>query len=56
LPIIKFEREIRQTGGSLAITLPPEIAKSLGWKLRDKVHIYVDDEHVIIERVKKTSG
>jgi len=47
---VKFEREIRQTGGSFAVTLPGDLVKSLGWNLGDRVQVYSDNEHIIIEK------
>jgi len=53
MPIIKFQREIRRSGGSFALTLPPELLESLGWNLGDKVQVYSDNEHIVIEKPKK---
>jgi antitoxin component of MazEF toxin-antitoxin module len=47
---IKFEREIRQSGGSTAITIPKEILKTLEWNLEEKVKIFIEDHRIIIEK------
>jgi AbrB family looped-hinge helix DNA binding protein len=53
MPIIKFDREIRQSGGSAAITVPKEILRTLGWKIGDQVELYVDDHRIVIEKAKQ---
>ena len=53
MPIIKFDREIRQSGGSAAITIPKEILQTLNWKIGDKVQLYMDDHRIIIEKTAK---
>jgi len=34
---IKFRRKLRQTGESLAITIPPELLIFFGWEVNDEL-------------------
>jgi AbrB family looped-hinge helix DNA binding protein len=47
---IKFEVSVMQVGASLRITVPKQVAAHLGIKKGDKIVLYSDDGHVIMER------
>jgi len=53
LPAIRFRRKIRQSGGSSAIVIPPEILEHLDWKIGDQIEIYTDNGRIIIEKSQK---
>jgi antitoxin component of MazEF toxin-antitoxin module len=48
--IVKFTRTIRQSGGSAAVAIPPEILNALSWKIGDVVELYADEQKLIIRR------
>ena len=50
---IKFKRQIRKSGGSASIALPPEIIEALGWQIGDKVELLVENGSVIIRKTAK---
>ena len=50
---IKFEISVVQVGNSLKITIPKEVAKHLEIKKGDTVDLWVDNNHMIVE--KKTA-
>ena len=50
LVTVKFKRTIRQSGGSAAIAVPPELLEALNWKIGDSVEIYIDDQKLIIKK------
>jgi AbrB family looped-hinge helix DNA binding protein len=47
---VKFEISVVQVGKSLKVTIPVEIARHLGLKKGDKVLMWADDGHVMLER------
>jgi len=47
---VKFEIKVVQVGNSLKVTIPVEIAKHLGIKKGDVVLMWVDNQHVVIEK------
>ena len=47
---IKFEVSVMQVGASLRITIPKQVAKHLELKKGDKVILYSDNSHVIMEK------
>jgi antitoxin component of MazEF toxin-antitoxin module len=46
--VVKFERKIRQSGGSAAVTIPDELLKAVGLQKGDKVTLCLNDNHQII--------
>ncbi|MGA2681879.1 MAG: AbrB/MazE/SpoVT family DNA-binding domain-containing protein [Candidatus Bathyarchaeia archaeon] len=51
MAIVKFNRTIRQSGGSAAIAVPPELLNALNWKIGDPVELYADEQKLIIKKV-----
>lgn len=51
---IKFEVSVMQVGSSLRVTVPKEVAQHLQIKKGDKLVMYSDNSHVILE--KKDQG
>jgi len=51
MAIVKFTRAIRQSGGSAAIAVPPELLNALNWKIGDQVELYADDQKLVIKKV-----
>jgi AbrB family looped-hinge helix DNA binding protein len=47
---IKFEVSVMQVGSSLRITVPKEVAQHLKIKKGDKLTMYSDNSHVILEK------
>jgi AbrB family looped-hinge helix DNA binding protein len=47
---IKFELSVMQVGNSLRITVPKEVAKHLKLKKGDTVELWVDNNHIIVEK------
>ena len=47
---IKFEVSVMQVGNSLRITVPKEVALHLQIKKGDKLIMYSDNSHVVIEK------
>jgi len=50
--LIKFERTIRRTGGTLAVTIPPEIQRALGIKEGQPVEVYITEDKKVIVQLK----
>ena len=50
---VKFEISVVQVGKSFKITIPVEIAKHLGIKKGDTVQLWVDNNHMIVEKLGK---
>lgn len=48
--VVRFRRTLRQSGGSAAIAIPPEILNALGWKVGDVVELYADEQKLILEK------
>jgi antitoxin component of MazEF toxin-antitoxin module len=51
--LIRFQRTLRRAGGTIAVTIPPEIQKALGLKAGQRVDIYITDERRMIIELKK---
>lgn len=51
--LVKFERFVRRAGGTLAITIPPEIQRAVGLKEGQAVELYVTDERKIVIQLKE---
>ena len=47
---VKFEISVVLVGKSLKVTIPKEIANHLQLKKGDTVYMWVDNNHVIIEK------
>jgi bifunctional DNA-binding transcriptional regulator/antitoxin component of YhaV-PrlF toxin-antitoxin module len=47
---IRFEISVVQVGKSLKITIPIEVAKHLRIKKGDVVDLWVDNNHMIVEK------
>jgi len=47
---VKFEISVVQVGKSLKVTIPVEIARHLNIKKGDTVEMWVDNNHIIIEK------
>ena len=50
---IKFEVSAMQVGTSIRITLPKEVREHLNVQKGDKLVMYADNNHVIIEKKKE---
>jgi len=51
MAIVKFNRIIRQSGGSAAIAVPPELLNALKWKIGDHVEIYAEEQKIVIKKI-----
>jgi putative addiction module antidote len=47
---VKFEVSVMQVGNSLRVTIPKEVAQHLKIKKGDKLTMYSDNSHVILEK------
>jgi len=47
---VKFEISVVLVGKSLKITIPKEVAAHLKIKKGDTVHVWVDNQHIIVEK------
>jgi AbrB family looped-hinge helix DNA binding protein len=52
---LKIEVSVMQVGTSLRITIPKEVVAHLDIKKGDKVQLWADNSHVILEK-KKTEA
>jgi len=52
---VKFHRKIRKWGSSMVFSIPPEILDTLDLKEEDEVSIYIDDNRMIVEKIKPCS-
>lgn len=50
---IRFKRQIRKSGGSASIALPPEMIEALGWQIGDKVELWIENGSVLIRKTTK---
>jgi AbrB family looped-hinge helix DNA binding protein len=50
---VKFEVSAMQVGSSIRITLPKEVREHLNVQKGDKLLMYADNSHVIIEKKKE---
>lgn len=50
---VKFTLSVVQVGDSLKVTIPKEIARHLELKKGDKVDMWTDNSHVVLEKAKK---
>jgi antitoxin component of MazEF toxin-antitoxin module len=53
---IRFERVARKAGGTIAVTIPPEIQRAVGMIEGDRLHLYVDDDGRIVIEKRKVEG
>lgn len=49
---VKFEISVVLVGKSLKITIPKEMCKHLNLKKGDKVTMWADNSHAVIEKIK----
>lgn len=47
---VKFEISVVQVGKSLKITIPKEVARHLDLEKGDTVELWVDNQHMIVEK------
>ena len=47
---VKFQVKVVQVGNSLKITVPVEVARHLGIEKGDTVNLWVDNNHIIVEK------
>ena len=50
--VVKFKRTIRQSGGSAAIAIPPELLDALNWKIGDLVELYAEEQKLIAKKTE----
>ena len=50
---IRFTRAARRSGGTLAVTIPPEIQRALGMKEGQQVDVYMTDDRKIVIQLKE---
>ncbi|GAI17403.1 unnamed protein product [marine sediment metagenome] len=50
---VKFKRGIFKSGDSFRVTIPMEIVRALDLKEKEKLSIWLDNSHIIMEKVKK---
>ena len=50
---IKFLRTVRRSGGTLAVTIPPEIQRAIGVKAGQPVEIYLSADRKIVIQLKE---
>lgn len=50
---IKFELSVMQVGNSLRVTIPKEVAKHLKLAKGDIIQLWVDNDRVILEKMKE---
>lgn len=53
---VKFEISVVLVGKSLKITIPVEVAKHLEIERGDTVEIWVDNQHMIVEKKREGSS
>jgi len=49
---VKFKISVVQVGKSLKITIPVEVVEYLKIKKGDMVHVWVDNNHIIVEKME----
>jgi len=50
--LIQFRRKIRQSGGSLGVTIPDELLKAADLKKGDTVYLSINEKRqIIVEKV-----
>jgi antitoxin component of MazEF toxin-antitoxin module len=54
--LIKFERKVRRTGGTLAVTIPPEVQRAIDLKEGQDVLISLTGERDILIQVKRAKS
>jgi antitoxin component of MazEF toxin-antitoxin module len=42
---------IRQSGGSAAVAIPPELLNALNWKIGDAVELFAEEQRLILKKV-----
>ena len=53
---VKFEISVVQVGKSLKITIPVEVTRHLEIEKGDTVLLWVDNQHIIVEKKKEESA
>ena len=53
---VKFEISVVQVGNSLKITIPKEVAKHLELEKGNVVELWVDNQHIVVEKKKEESA
>jgi len=53
---VKFELSVMQVGNSLRITIPKEVAAHLKIKKGDIVELWVDNQHIIIQKKERCAS
>lgn len=53
---VKFEISVVQVGKSLKITIPVEVCRHLEIEKGDVVALWVDNNHMIVEKKKEDEG
>lgn len=53
---IKFEVSVMQVGNSLRITVPKEVAQHLQIKKGDRLVMYSDNSHIVLEKKKEAKA
>jgi len=50
-----FERKLRTSGGTAAVSIPPNIVKNIGWELGDDLilEVYLQTRMIIVRQKKK---
>jgi hypothetical protein len=48
---IAFERAVFKSGDSYRVTIPMEIIRALNIKEKEKLKIWLDNSHIIIEKI-----
>ena len=51
MAVVKFKRKIRQSGGSAAIAIPPEILDALKWKIGNEIELSIEDQRLTVSKV-----
>jgi len=52
---VKFKRKVFRSGDSYRVTLPMPICKALEIEDKDVLEIWLDNEHIIMQKVKSSS-
>ncbi len=50
---VKFKRKVFKSGDSYRITIPMLICQALGIKDRDFLEIWLDNNHIIMQKAEK---
>jgi len=47
---VYFERKAKRSGGSIVVSIPPEILRALKIKESDVLLLYVEDDKLVVEK------